>query len=84
MGCGRLRPCPRHEVVDARGRPEIDEPVENACDVGLRLDVVELARFDERGDAGPVFRSLVMAGEERVLTIEDNDRVILRPFFKCL
>ncbi len=55
-------PCPRHELVDARGRPEIDELVEDVGDVGLRLDVVELARFDERGDAGPVFRSLVMYG----------------------
>jgi hypothetical protein len=35
-------------------------------------EVVELARFDERGDSGRVFRSLVMAREERVLSIEDD------------
>ena len=78
MGGVSFGPCPWHEFVDARGGPEIDEPVENAGDVGLRLDVVEFARFDERGDAGPVFRSLVMAGEERVLTIE-GDRPFILP-----
>jgi hypothetical protein len=72
IGWGRFGPCPRHELVDVRGRPETDEPVENAGDVGLRLDVVELARFNERGDASPVFRSLVMTSEERVLAIENN------------
>jgi hypothetical protein len=73
MGCGRVRPCPRHELVDARCGPEIDELVEDVGDVGLRLDVVELARLDQRRDAGPVFGSLVMTSEERVLAIE-NDR----------
>ena len=62
MGGVSFGPCPRHELVDARCGPEIDELVEDVGDVGLRLDVVELARFDERGDAGPVFRSLVMYG----------------------
>ena len=46
--------------------------------------IVELASFNQRSDAGPVFGSLVMAGEERIFAIEHNDRVILRPFFKCL
>ena len=73
MGGVSFGPCPWHEFVDARGGPEIDEPVEDVGDVGLRLDVVELARLDQRGDAGPVFGPLVMAGEERVLAIE-NDR----------
>ena len=73
MGGVSFGPCPRHEFVDARGGPEIDELVEDVGDVGLRLDVVELARLDQRRDAGPVFGPLVMTSEERVLAIE-NDR----------
>jgi hypothetical protein len=43
----------------------------------LRLDVVELARLDQRRDAGPVFGPLVMTSEERVLAIENNHPFIL-------
>ncbi len=39
-------PCPRNEFVDARGGPKIDEPVEDVGDIGLRLDIVELASFN--------------------------------------
>ena len=73
MGGVSFGRCPWHEFVDARCGPEIDELVEDVGDVGLRLDVVELARLDQRGDAGPVFGPLVMTSEERVLAIE-NDR----------
>ena len=45
MGGVSFGPCPWHEVVDARCGPEIDELVEDVGDVGLRLDVVELARL---------------------------------------
>src|SRR6202161_2397598 len=73
MGGGSFGPCPWHEFVDARCGPEVDELVEDVGDVGLRLDVVELAGLDQRRDAGPVFGPLVMTSEERVLAIE-NDR----------
>ena len=72
MGGVGFGPCPRHEFVDARGGPEIDEPVEAVGDTGLRFDIVELASFNQRSDAGPVFGSLVMAGEERVFAIEHD------------
>jgi hypothetical protein len=78
MGGVSFGPCPWHEFVDARCGPEIDELVEDVGDVGLRLDVVELARLDQRGDAGPVFGPLVMTSEERVLAIE-NDRPFILP-----
>src|SRR5580693_1715024 len=54
MGGVGFGPCPRHEFVDARGGPEIDEPVEDVGDIGLRFDIVELASFNQRSDAGPV------------------------------
>jgi hypothetical protein len=55
-----------------RGGPEIDEPVEGVGDIGLRLDIVELASFNQRSDAGPVFGSLVISGEERIFAIEHD------------
>ena len=55
-----------------RGGPEIDELVEDVSDIGLRLDVVELARLNQRSDAGPVFGPLVMASKERILAIEHD------------
>jgi hypothetical protein len=34
---------PRQELVDTRGRPQIDELGENVGDIGFRVDAVELA-----------------------------------------
>ena len=53
-----------------RGVPEIDELVEDVSDIGLRFDVVELARLNQRSDAGPVFSPLVMPSKQRILAIE--------------
>ena len=61
------RPGPRHEIINARGRPQIDQFGQNVLDVGLRINAVELARLDERGDASPIGCALVAAGEQRVL-----------------
>jgi hypothetical protein len=61
-GCG-----PGHELVDARGRPEVDEPGEDVSEVGLRIDAVHFAGLDQRSDAGPVLGAFIVAGEERVL-----------------
>jgi len=55
-------PGPGHEVVDAGGGPEVDELGEHVGEIGLRVDVVELAALDQRGDASPVRGSLVRAG----------------------
>src|SRR5260370_1175249 len=39
LGC----PGPRHEVVETRGRPEIDQPGQHLGEIGLRGDAMELA-----------------------------------------
>ena len=65
-------PGPGHEFVEARGRPEIDELGEHVSEVGLRLDAMQFAGFDERSNAGPVLRTLIVACEERVFTIEHD------------
>jgi len=40
--------------------------------VGVRLDAVELCGFDERGDGDPMICTTVGAGEERVLSGQDE------------
>src|SRR6476620_9306293 len=65
-------PGPGHELVEARSRPEIDQAGEHVGEVGLRVDAVQFAGFDERGDAGPVLGALIVTGEERIFAIEDN------------
>src|SRR5262249_36499452 len=47
-------PGPRHELVKARGRPEIHQLGEDVGQIGLRVDAIELATLDERRDAGPI------------------------------
>jgi hypothetical protein len=45
---------------------------EDVGEVGVRVNAVELARLDQRGDDSPVFAAAVGAGEERVLAAERN------------
>jgi transposase-like protein len=70
-------PGPRHELVETRGRPEIDQLGEDVGQIGLRVDAGELAGLDERCDAGPILRALIMPGEERILAIENHHPFIL-------
>jgi hypothetical protein len=51
-------------MTDIRGfkRPQIDELGQHVRDVGLRIDVIELACLNQRGDAGPILRAVVVAG----------------------
>ncbi|MGY3619234.1 transposase-like protein [Bradyrhizobium sp. USDA 10063] len=65
-------PRPRHEFIQAGSRPEIDKLGENVGQVGLGLDTAELAGLNQRSDAGPVLRALIMPREQCVLTIEDK------------
>ena len=60
------RPGPGHEFIQPRSRPKIDQLGENVGQVGLRLDAAEFAALDQRSDAGPVLRALIMPREQRV------------------
>ena len=55
-------PSPWHELVDARGGPQVYEPRQHVGQIGLRIDAVELAGLDQRRDARPILRAFVMAG----------------------
>jgi transposase-like protein len=65
-------PRPRHELVQTVGWPEIDQLGEDVGQIGLRLDVAELTSLNERSDAGPIFRALIMPGKQRILAIENK------------
>ena len=54
-------------MIDLAIRVTIDDPGDHVCQIGHRLDSVDLGRFDERGN---VLGSSVGAGEERILPIE--------------
>ena len=58
------RPGPWHEIINARGRPQIDQFGQNVLDIGLRINTItiELAGLDQRGDGSPVGGALVAAG----------------------
>ncbi len=43
----------------------------------MRIDGVQFAGFDQRSDAGPVLRTVIMAGEECVFAIEGHCPFIL-------
>ena len=65
-------PGPGHQIVETRGGPEIDQFGEHVGEIGLRIDAVQFAGLDERRDASPVLRSLVMTCEECIFAIEHN------------
>jgi hypothetical protein len=55
--------------------------LKGCLEVGEGLDAVELAGFDERGDAAPCGSALVMLGEECVLATDVAPESRTRPFF---
>ena len=57
-------PGPGHGIVPTRSGPEINELGERAGEGGLRIDIVQFASLNGRGDAGPVLRTLIVAGGE--------------------
>ena len=50
----------------------VDDFRQHVGHVGLRIDAVELAGLDERGDDRPILGPAVRAGEESIFAIEGN------------
>ena len=48
----------------------VDDGGQRGAQIGQRLDGIELAGFDERGDGCPVLCSRIVASEERVLAVQ--------------
>ena len=67
-----LRRDPRQQFVDAPHRPAFHELGQNVREVGLRFDVMEFARLNQRRDHAPVDAAFVVASEQAVLAIEGD------------
>ena len=71
---------PWQQIVDLAVEMAVDDLGEHVGEIGVRIDAVELAGLDQRGDDRPVFPAAVGAGEERILAIEGDraDRALDR------
>ena len=69
LGVGGI-PRPRRELADAAFEVAVDQAGEHVGEVGGRVDAVQLAALDRRGQDGPVLRTFVGAGEQGVLTVQ--------------
>lgn len=49
-----------------------DNGLENYRQIGLRFDLVEFCRLDQRSDDAPVLSSGVMTGEECIFSIKSD------------
>ena len=61
---------PWEKFVDCPGEVTADDPGECVGEIGVRVDAVQLAGFDQRGDDGPIFRAAIRAREEGVFARE--------------
>jgi len=66
---------PRQQVVELTIQVAIDDFGDDVDQIGKWLNVIELGRFDERGDGRPVLGPSVGACEQGVLPIEAIDRM---------
>ena len=62
-------PDPWQEFVDTVVGPEIDEPGQNIGEISLRVDALELARFNQRRHACPILGPAIMPGKKRVFPV---------------
>jgi hypothetical protein len=58
------------QFVDPALLVAVDDGSERGGQISKRIDGIELARLDQRGDDCPILRSSVMPGEESILPIE--------------
>ena len=63
---------PGHEVVDARRGVAVGDGGQGFAQVGVGIDGVQFAGFNERCHARPGSAALVMTGEQRVFAIEGD------------
>lgn len=68
---------PGHEFVDGIGLMTCGEARERSRQPVVRVDGVEFAAFDERGDHRPVIAAFVRSGEQGILAVQGHRRVIL-------
>jgi hypothetical protein len=74
---GRRDIGPRQQIVDPAVRVAVDDLGEDVGEIAERLDAVELAGLDQRGDDGPVLGATVGAGEQCIFPVERDRSAIL-------
>lgn len=67
--CGVI---PRQEFADFALLVSIDDCRQRGVQIGLRIDGIEFAGFDQRSDCRPVLRPGIMPGKEGVLSVQGN------------
>lgn len=50
----------------------VDDGGERRCQIGQRIDGIELAGLDKRGNGRPVLSPGIVSGKECILAIEGN------------
>jgi hypothetical protein len=66
IACGG--PGPGEKFVETAHRPEVDEPEENIGEIGLRVDALEFAGFDQRRDTCPILGPAIVTGKKSILS----------------
>jgi hypothetical protein len=54
-----------------------DDLCEHVSQIGVRIDAIHFAGFDERRDNGPMITAAIRSGEEKIFAAESNLAVIL-------
>jgi hypothetical protein len=55
----------------------VDDLGDHVSEVGVRVDAVELAGFNQRSDDGPMFPATIGTGEQRILPVQRHHPFIL-------
>jgi hypothetical protein len=73
-------PRPSRELAETALEVAVDQAGEHGAEVGGRIDAVQLAALDQRGQDGPVLDAFVGAGEQCVLAVQcdQSDRLLDR------
>src|SRR3954467_3314033 len=72
-GSGRFGgPGPGQQFAEAAVGPVIDKLGQHVSQVGMRIDAMQFAGLDQRGEHGPVFCPFVRTSEECVFSVESN------------
>ena len=60
-------PRPRQQFVESVGGMAVDHALEHVAQIGVRLDVVQLGRLDQRAHGSPARATTIRASEQVVL-----------------
>lgn len=70
-------PIPRQQLTESIDRVSIDHALEYVAQVGVGLDAVHLARFNQRTECRPPLSTEIRTREEMILSSESHHPFIL-------